>query len=82
YVHVTGNGITADGVLLPGYNLSSASVAYGSSLPSNTLPLAAGATGKKCYVDLGEFTATGFLPSGSGNVQISYCPGSYNVSRY
>lgn len=82
YAEVTGSGITADGVLLPGYNLTSISVGYGAEVPSNTLPLAAGATGKKCYVDLGVFTETSFLPAGSGNIQISYCPGSYTVSRY
>ena len=81
YVNVLGNGIRSDGVLLPGFDLTSASVGYNSSVPSNTLPLAAGATGKRCYIDLGVFTDTGFLPSGSGNIQISYCPGSYTFFR-
>jgi hypothetical protein len=81
YLNANGNGVRADGVLLPGYNLSSASIGYGSSVPSNSLPLAAGVSGKHCYIDLGTFTADGFLPSGTGNVQISYCPGSYSVSR-
>ncbi len=81
YVNALGNGITSDGLLLPGFNLTSASVGYASTVPSNTLPLAAGATGKRCYIDLGVFTATGFLPAGSGNVQISYCPGAFTVTR-
>lgn len=81
WVNVTGSGIVADGVLLAGYNLSTATIAYGSSVPSNTLPLATSENGRKCYVNLGFFTATEFLPAGSGNVGISYCPGSYFVSR-
>lgn len=81
YVNVTGNGITSDGVLLPGFNLTSAAIGYASTVPSNTLPLAAGATGKHCYIDLGVFTDTGFLPNAPGNIQISYCPGAYTVTR-
>ena len=78
---MTGDGITSDDVLLSGFNLTGATVAYASSVPDNTLPLAAGATGKLCHLDLGVFTETGFLPSESGNFQISYCPGAYTVSR-
>ena len=82
YVNALGDGILSDGVILAGFDLTSASVGYNATVPSNTLPLAAGATGKRCYVDLGVFTATGFLPNAAGNIQISYCPGAFNVSRY
>lgn len=82
YVNALGDGVTSDGVVLAGFNLTSATVGYASTVPSNTIPLAAGVTGKRCYIDLGVFTATGFLPNQPGNIQISYCPGGYTVSRY
>ena len=84
YIEATGNGITANDVLLPGWNLTpaSTSIAYdASSVPSNTLPTGTSATGKKCYVRLGSFTDTGFSPDAIGNVQITFCPGAYNVTR-
>lgn len=81
WIEATGDGVTEDGVLLPGFDLSSASIGYGATVPANTLPTAAAATGKKCHVDLGVFTATSFSPSGSGNVEIHFCPGSYTVNR-
>lgn len=81
YIEATGNGVTADGVLLPGWNLSTATIGYGATVPDNTLPTASSANSKKCYVDLGVFTADAFLPAQAGNVQISFCPGSYTVSR-
>lgn len=81
YVIATGDGITADGVLLPGWNLTNASVGYASTVPDNTLPTASSSTGKLCHIDLGVFTSTGFLPAGAGNIQISHCLGSYSVSR-
>ena len=81
YVEATGDGIVADGYLVSAWNLSSATLGYNATVPSNTLPLAAGATGKKCYVSLGVFTADAFQPAASGNIGISYCPGSYTVTR-
>lgn len=81
YIDATGSGVEADGVLLPGWNLSSATISYASSLPANTLPTAASPSGKHCRIDLGVFTETTFLPAGSGNVQITSCPGSYSVNR-
>lgn len=81
YVNASGAGVVSDGVLIPGFDLSSASIGYASSVPANTLPTASASTGKNCYVDLGVFTDTSFLPSGSGNIQISFCPGAYSVDR-
>ncbi len=81
YIEATGKGVTADGVLLPGWNLSTATIGYGATVPDNTLPTASSSSSKKCYVDLGVFTADAFLPAQAGNVQISFCPGSYTVSR-
>lgn len=81
YIEATGNGVVSDGVLLPGWNLTNATVGYGATVPDNTLPTASSSSGKKCYVDLGVFTAEAFFPAQVGNVQISFCPGNYSVSR-
>lgn len=81
YIEATGSGVTSDGVLLPGWNLSSASVDYGATVPDNTLPTASSSSGKKCYVEIGVFTEDAFFPSLPGNISISFCPGSYTVSR-
>ena len=82
YIKVTGDGVTADGVLLQGFNLTSATQHNATTVPSNTLPTATEATGKDCYIDLGEFTETTFSPSGIGNFEVSFCPGSFGISRY
>jgi hypothetical protein len=82
YIKVTGDCVTADGVLLQGFNLTSATQHNASSVPPNTLPTATEATGKDCYIDLGEFTETTFNPSGIGNFEVSFCPGSFGISRY
>lgn len=85
YVIATGDGITADGVLLPGWNLTNATnpvtIGYSTTVPDNTLPTAASWTEKLCHIDLGVFTADRFLPAAAGNIQISHCLGSYSVSR-
>lgn len=81
WIEATGDGVTEDGVLLPGFNLTAATIGYGATVPNNTLPTAAAATGKKCHIDLGVFTETSFSPSGAGNVEVTHCPGSYHVSR-
>ncbi len=78
----TGDGILTDGVVLPGYNLTSAIWEVNENVPDNTLPLAAGVTGKICHIPLGVFTATGFTPNLPGNIAVSYCPGSYTVQRF
>jgi hypothetical protein len=81
YVEATGNGVVEDGVLLPGWDLTSASTGTAASVPSDTLPTASSSSGKKCYVDLGVFTSDDFLPAAAGSIRISFCPGSYTVSR-
>ena len=82
WLEITGNGVVADGVLLPGFNLTTAATGIGTAVPDNTLPTAAGASGKTCHVLLGQWSETTFHPSGVGNIQISFCPGSYTVTRY
>lgn len=81
WIEVTGDGYAEDGVLLAGYDLTAAIVSIGDPVPDNTLPTFDSTSGKKVHISLGVFTATGFLPAALGNVQISFCPGSYNVSR-
>ena len=81
YVIATGDGVKSSDVLLPGWNLSTASIGYATSIPDNTLPTATSETGKLCHIDLGVFTATGFEPSGLGNIAIGFCLGSYSVAR-
>jgi hypothetical protein len=81
YIDATGDGVVADDVLIPGWNLDSATTGTASTVPSNTLPTAADELAKKFYLDLGVFTADDFLPSSAGNIRIFFCPGSYSVAR-
>lgn len=79
----TGNGVVEDDVLVPGFNLTALSDAIldTSSIPDNTMPTPASSTGKNVYISLGTFTSTGFAPARVGNIQIGFCPSSYNVTR-
>ena len=82
YIEATGNGVTANNVLLPGWNQTDASIAYDASVvPNDTLPIGSSATGKTCHIRIGSFTETGFQPDNFGNIHISFCPGSYSISR-
>jgi hypothetical protein len=82
-IRATLNGVVEDAVLLPGCNLTAVSTPSAETTVSdNTLPTAAASTGKYCYISLGVFTATAFLPARIGNIQIGFCPGTgYTVSR-
>lgn len=72
--------VTEDGVLLPGANLTSATVGNGTSLPANDIPTAASETGH-IYISLGSWSGDIFNPSGCGNIQISHCPGNLSYAR-
>ena len=76
YVGVTGAFVVVDSVALPGFTASSvASPAIGTP-PSDTFPAVTGATAASngtCYVSLGVFTASGFLPAASGNRIVGLC---------
>lgn len=83
YLECTGSGIVEDDVLVPGWNLTAVvqPPVSAATVPANTLPTAVSPTGKKVYISLGVFTSTGFNPARVGNIQISFCPGNYTVSR-
>jgi hypothetical protein len=76
----SGDAITEDDVLLPGFDLATATVGSGTSLPSNTIPTAAAPAGV-LHVSLGSWSAGKFVPAGCGNLQISHCPGTLSYSR-
>jgi hypothetical protein len=81
-IRATVNGVVEDGVLLPGCNLVAVSTPAAGPVLDNTLPTALHPTGKYCYISLGVFTPTVFLPARIGNIQIGFCPGTgYTVSR-
>ena len=84
YVPVTGAFEVADGVALPGFVVSSVGApAYGTP-PSDTFPAVTSettASNGTCYVSLGVFTETSFLPAASGNRTVSLCiTPPYNVT--
>jgi hypothetical protein len=78
---VTGTGYAVDGVLLSGFTATASAIAY-VAIPANTVPTATSLSGKRCYINLGVFTATGFQPAGSGNISVSFCPSTYTVHRF
>lgn len=80
YIHASGSGVVEDGVLLPGWNQSTATVSYGTTVPSNDLPTASSDSGD-VYVDLGVFTEDNFLPSKAGSINVAFCPGTFTITR-
>lgn len=85
WVSITVNGVASDGVLLPGANVTAAECSVtstvGTQVPSNTLPTASSPSGKKVYVEIGRWTKEGFFPSKQGHIQVSFCPGSFTITR-
>jgi hypothetical protein len=76
-------GFTAtveDDVLLPGGDVTTATIGSGTTVPSNTVPTASSPTGT-LYVDLGDWLNGAFRPAGCGNLQIFHCPGSLSYTR-
>ena len=82
WVEIGFNGVTADGVLLPGGDVTSAKCSAqgtaGGSIPSNTLPTAKSPNGKKVFYEVGRWTTEGFLPAQRGHISVGFCQ-SYNV---
>lgn len=77
----TGTAPTEDDVLLPGIDLTSASVASGASFPgTNTLPTVAAPSGT-LHISLGSWSGGAFIPSGCGNIQLTHCPGTLSHMR-
>ena len=69
-----------DDVLLPGGDVTAATVASGTTIPDNTIPTASVPAGT-IHVSLGSWTGEVFVPAGCGNIQIAHCPGSLTYSR-
>lgn len=78
---VTGTGYAVDGVLLAGFTVTASEIAC-DAIPDNTVPTATDPSEKRCYINLGVFTETGFQPAGSGNISVSFCPSTYTVHRF
>jgi hypothetical protein len=76
----SGDAVTEDDVLLAGFNLATATVGSGASLPSNTIPTALAPAGV-LHVSLGSWSAGKFVPAPCGNLQISHCPGTLSYER-
>jgi hypothetical protein len=76
----SGTAVVEDSVLLPGFTLSTVTVASGSSIPSNTIPTAAAPAGV-LRISLGSWSNGVFVPAGCGNIQIFHCPGTLSYSR-
>ena len=76
----SGTGVIEDGVILPGFNVSAAPTPYPGTPGSTTLPTASDAGGDG-EISLGIFTAAGFNAANVGNIQISFCPGSFTITR-
>lgn len=84
WVEANGDGVVLDGRLFQGYNLDedATTTDSGTDLPDNTLPTVASSAGRKCHVLLGQWGGDRFAPSNRGNIQIGFCPSSYQVSRF
>jgi len=80
FIHASGNGVKEDGVLLPGWNQSTAIVSYDTSVPPNDLPTVSSVSGD-VYVDLGVFNEDEFLPAKAGPIDVTFCLAAFTVSR-
>ena len=82
WLEITGDGIVADDVLLPGFNVSSAVVGSGASMPPNVSPTAEQPEGAKVHVLLGRWRDGTFLPVQCGNIETGFCPPeSFRITR-
>lgn len=83
WLKITGTAITADGVLMPGFDVDTAltEAKAAESIPDNIIPTAADPDGTR-YVLLGTWADGAFIPSSPGNVQINHCPGSLSITRF
>jgi len=76
-----GEAVIEDDVLLPGINLTSATVDSGTTFPpTNTIPTVADPTGL-LHISLGSWSQGRFIPAGCGDIQISHCPGNLSYER-
>lgn len=84
-IEVTLDGYVEDGILLAG--ITATAIIYVSpvdvTIPADTLPTVGSFTGKKCYLEVGRWTANSFLPSRPGHFIVSFCgTGSYTIKPF
>lgn len=80
YLEVSATATLYEGILLPGCQVDSASTGTASELPAAHAFTVAQPSGE-LYAELGQFTATSFLPAAPGNVHASGCIGNFQLSR-
>jgi hypothetical protein len=80
WLEVNFTAATVDDVLMPGGDVTSASIGSGSSIPSNDLPTASSTSGT-LHIPLGDWLDDTFRPAGCGNFQIAHCPGTLSYVR-
>jgi hypothetical protein len=80
---INGEGEVADDVLMPVFNLDTdgAETSAVAAIADNILP-EVGTLAGLCNVMLGQFTASGFTPSGPGHIGVGFCFGGFNVTRF
>jgi hypothetical protein len=81
WIEASGTATTEDGLLLPGFDLTSATVGSGDSFPTgNTIPTVSSPSGS-LQISLGSWSNGVFVPAGCGNIQIFHCPGTLRYSQ-
>lgn len=76
YIPCSGQFTVVDSVALPGFVIGTAATREIGTPPSHTYPAVTGETTSSfgiCYVSLGVFTPTTFMPAASGNRTIGLC---------
>lgn len=81
YLNAGCTATLADGIMLPGCLLTSASLTVPASVPASHTFTVAAPTGS-IYLEIGRWTDNGFQPSaGPGNLLASGCIGNFSISR-
>ena len=81
YLKANCTATVADGVMLPGLELNSASLVTGASVPSNHAFTVTSATGD-IHFEIGRWNDDSFLPAGPpGNFAVGGCIGNYTLSK-
>ena len=81
---VTVDGSESSGIPNPGVTPTGTPVVTSeTTLGTNTYPAGTGdMTGKLCHISLGVFSAGGFAPAASGNINIGWCfSNAYTITR-
>lgn len=82
WLTIAGDGVVTNGRLQAGFNMTKVTPGHGTTLPAITLPTKASPKGRTYHVLLGSWQGKRFVPSQSGNVGLTFCPGNgYSISR-